>query len=49
MSWGLILAHEYDDFAHKLTEFPNLEEVVLLLDMSELPYICMAADLHIAQ
>lgn len=37
------------DFAHKLAEFPNLEEVALLLDVLELPYVCTAADLHIAQ
>lgn len=35
--------------AHKLAEFPNLEVVALILDVSELPYMCTAGDLHIAQ
>lgn len=35
--------------AHRLAEFPNLEVVALVLDVSELLYVCRAADLHIAQ
>lgn len=35
--------------AHKLAEFPNLEVVASVLDVSELLYVCRAADLHIAQ
>lgn len=48
MPFSLLLCSPAD-LAHKLAEFPNLEELVLLLDVLELPYVCTAADLHIVQ